>query len=142
MNVLQKAQQLDRLLQDLRRSKFYKRPHDTALNDADMMVLFCIGFCEEHQHVKLTDVSKKLRVTLPAVTHKVNMLVENGYIERKASSDDKRVTIVKLTQTGQSLVEKTKDTYYTHVFKLMEVLGQEETDRFMQTLQKIAELSD
>jgi DNA-binding MarR family transcriptional regulator len=142
MNVLQKAQQFDRLLQDFRRSDVYKRPHDTSLNDADMMVLFCIGFCEEHQQVKLTDVSKKLRVTLPAVTYKVNMLVDNGYVQRKTSQEDKRATIVSLTGTGQSLVNKTKDTYYTHLFKIMEILGQEETDRFMQTLQKIAELND
>lgn len=140
MNALQKAQQFDRLLQDLRRSDIYKRPNTTAHNDADMMVLFCIGFCEDNQKVRLTDISKRLRVTLPAVTYKVNMLESNGLISRQLSTEDKRVTFVQLTDKGKTLMDKTKDTYYTHLLKVMDALGEEETVAFMRALQKIAEL--
>lgn len=140
MNVLQKAQHFDRLLQDLRRSDIYKRPNATAFNDADIMVLFCIGFCEEQQNIRLSDISKKLRVTLPAVTYKVNMLETSGLIERKFSTEDKRVTFVHLTPSGKALLEKTKDTYYRHLINIMEALGEEETQAFMSALQKIADL--
>ena len=140
MNVLQKAQQLDRLLQQIRRSNLYKRPHNTELNDADMMVLFCIGFCEENQKVKLSDISTRLQVTLPAVTHKVNMIEENGLIERKPSTEDKRVTYVALTELGNQMLSKTKDSYYTHLLKLMDTLGEHETNQLIQLLQKITGL--
>jgi DNA-binding MarR family transcriptional regulator len=140
MNVLQKAQKLDRLLQQLRRSKLYKRPHHTDLNDADMMVLFCIGFCEENQKVKLSDISQRLHVTLPAVTHKVNMLETSGLIERKPSHDDKRVTYVNLTPKGNSILNETKETYYKHLFEVMDQLGEEETEVFMNILTKITGL--
>jgi DNA-binding MarR family transcriptional regulator len=140
MNVLQKAQKLDRLLQQLRRSNMYKRPHNTALNDADMMVLFCIGFCEENQKVKLSDISQRLHVTLPAVTHKVNMLESSGLIERKPSKEDKRVTFVSLTTKGTTILNETKDTYYKHLLEMMEELGEKDTLELMRILQKITGL--
>jgi DNA-binding MarR family transcriptional regulator len=105
-----------------------------------MMVLFCIGFCEDNQKVRLTDISKRLRVTLPAVTYKVNMLESNGLISRQLSTEDKRVTFVQLTDKGKTLMDKTKDTYYTYLLKVMDALGEEETVAFMRALQKIAEL--
>jgi len=75
MKEYQVLQKLDRSLQVFRRSGIYKRAN-TKLSDADIMVLFCVAFCDMSQRVKLSDISKTLRVTLPAVTHKVNDLVE------------------------------------------------------------------
>jgi len=77
----QLLQKLDRSLQVFRRSGVYKRSA-TKLSDADIMVMFCVAFCDLNQKVKLTDVAKTLRVTLPAITHKVNDLVEKNYLEK------------------------------------------------------------
>lgn len=139
MKDYQKLQKLDRYLQIFRRSGIYDRP-STTLSDADIMVLFCIGFSDRGQNVKLTDIAKTLHVTLPAVTHKVNDLVQQGFIEKEASKKDLRVTIVKLTEKGESYVSQVEDNYYATLEKLIEKLGTDDTDTLIRLLEKISQL--
>src|SRR5690554_4276009 len=104
MKEYQTLQKLDRSLQAFRLSGVYKRLQ-TKLSDADIMVLFCVAFCDTQQRLKLTDVAKTLRVTLPAITHKVNDLVAKHYIEKETSTKDLRVTYIRLTLEGKAFVE-------------------------------------
>jgi DNA-binding MarR family transcriptional regulator len=132
-------QKLDRSMQTFRRSGIYKRAK-TSLSDADIMVLFCIAFCDLNQKVKLSDVAKTLRVTLPAVTHKVNDLVDKNYVEKETSSKDLRITYIKLTPQGKAYVELVKDEYYKPLKDLVKHLGEEDTQTFMRILDKISQL--
>jgi len=110
------------------------------MSDADIMVLFCIAFCDLNQKVKLSDVAKTLRVTLPAVTHKVNDLVEKNYVEKETSSKDLRVTFIKLTPVGKAYVESIKEEYYKPLKELVKHLGEEDTQAFIRILDKISQL--
>ncbi len=138
MNEYQKLQKLDRSLQAFRRSGIYKRVQ-TKLSDADIMVLFCVAFCDLNQKIKLTDISKTLRVTLPAVTHKVNDLVEQEYIVKETSQKDLRVTYIKLTPMGKTYVESIRDHYYEPIRHLKEYLGEEDTMTLMRILDRISD---
>lgn len=126
-------------MQTFRRSGIYKRAK-TSMSDADIMVLFCIAFCDLNQKVKLSDVAKTLRVTLPAVTHKVNDLVEKNYVEKETSSKDLRVTFIKLTPVGKAYVESIKEEYYKPLKELVKHLGEEDTQAFIRILDKISQL--
>lgn len=137
MNEYQTLQKLDRSLQAFRRSGIYKRA-STKLSDADIMVLFCVAFCDLNQKIKLTDVAKTLRVTLPAVTHKVNDLVMQKYLTKETSDKDLRVTYIKLTPLGKSYVEQVREAYYQPLKALKDHLGLEDTENLMRLLDKIA----
>ena len=126
-------------MQTFRRSGIYKRAK-TSLSDADIMVLFCIAFCDLNQKVKLSDIAKTLRVTLPAVTHKVNDLVDKNLVEKETSSKDLRVTNIKLTSVGKAYVESIKDEYYKPLKALSKHLGEEDTQTFIRILDKISQL--
>jgi DNA-binding MarR family transcriptional regulator len=139
MNEYQTLQKLDRSLQAFRRSGVYKR-QNTKLSDADIMVLFCVAFCDMNQKIKLTDVAKTLRVTLPAVTHKVNDLVEQKYLIKETSEKDLRVTYIKLTPQGKTYVEMIRETYYQPLKALKDYLGNEDTETLMRLLDKIAHM--
>jgi DNA-binding MarR family transcriptional regulator len=139
MKEFQTLQKLDRALQTFRRSGVYKRSA-TDLSDADIMVLFCVAFCDQNQKVKLSDVAKTLRVTLPAITHKVNDLLEKKYIERESSNKDLRVTYIKLTPEGKSYVESIRDEYYKPIKVIADHLGTEDTKELMRILDKISEI--
>jgi DNA-binding MarR family transcriptional regulator len=140
MNPNKQIQKFDRLLQLFRRSGVYDRPHEGDLNDADIMVLFCIGFCDEHEHIKLSDIANNLRVTLPAVTHKVNALLEEGYVEKETSKDDLRVSYVHLTDMGLKYVKATEKMYYSKLRELQTLLGEEDMAHFMRILEKTTQL--
>lgn len=135
----QTLQQLDRSLKIFRRSGIYDRV-STKLSDADIMVLFCVAFCDINQKVKLTDVANTLKVTLPAVTHKVNDLVEKKYLEKVPSEKDLRVIYIRLTESGKVYVESIRDDYYKPIEKLTKHLGVEDTNNLLRIMEKIAEI--
>lgn len=135
----QVLQELDRALKVFRRSGIYNRI-DTELSDADIMVLFCVAFCDINQKVKLTDIANRLKVTLPAVTHKVNELVNKNYVEKVPSANDLRVVYIRLTTTGKHYVESIRDTYYKPIEVLSKHLGEEDTETFLRILNKVSEL--
>ena len=135
----QTLQQLDRALKIFRRSGIYDRVN-TKLSDADIMVLLCVAFCDMNQKVKLTDVAKTLKVTLPAVTHKVNDLVKKQYIEKVQSESDLRVVYIKLTEAGKSYVESIRDDYYKPIEQLTKHIGEEDTKNLLRILNKISEM--
>jgi DNA-binding MarR family transcriptional regulator len=135
----QTLQKLDRSLQAFRLSGIYKRSQ-TKLSDADIMVMFCVAFCDTNQRLMLTDVAKTLRVTLPAVTHKVNDLVAKKYLEKETSNKDLRVTYIRLTPTGKQFVESIRDEYYQPLKTLVDHIGEEDTKNLMRILDKISEM--
>jgi DNA-binding MarR family transcriptional regulator len=139
MKEYQQLQKLDRSLQVFRRSGVYKRS-TTKLSDADIMVLFCVAFCDLNQRIKLSDVAKTLRVTLPAVTHKVNDLVEKRFIEKEGSSKDLRITYIRLTPDGKAYVESIQEAYYKPLKQLVKHLGDEDTQALMRILDKISQM--
>lgn len=135
----QTLQQLDRALKIFRRSGIYDRV-TTKLSDADIMVLFCVAFCDINQKVKLTDVANTLKVTLPAVTHKVNDLVEKNYLEKVPSEKDLRVIFIRLTETGKVYVESIRDDYYKPIEKLTKNLGEEDSKNLLRIMEKIGKI--
>lgn len=135
----QTLQQLDRALKIFRRSGIYDRVN-TKLSDADIMVLFCVAFCDINQKVKLTDIAKTLKVTLPAVTHKVNDLVDKSYLEKVPSAKDLRVIFIRLTETGKKYVESIRDDYYKPIEQLAIHLGEEDSKNLLRIMNKISEI--
>jgi DNA-binding MarR family transcriptional regulator len=135
----QTLQQLDRALKIFRRSGIYDRV-STKLSDADIMVLFCVAFCDINQKVKLTDIAKTLKVTLPAVTHKVNDLVDKSYLEKVPSEKDLRVIFIRLTENGKKYVESIRDDYYKPIEQLAIHLGEEDSKNLLRIMNKISEI--
>lgn len=135
----QTLQQLDRALKIFRRSGIYDRVN-TKLSDADIMVLFCVAFCDINQKVKLTDIAKTLKVTLPAVTHKVNDLVDKNYLQKVPSAKDLRVIYIRLTENGKKYVESIRDDYYKPIEQLAIHLGEEDSKNLLRIMNKISEI--
>ena len=138
MTSMTELQYIDRLLQIFRRSGIYDRPHHENLNDADIMVLYCIGFCDDLKDIKLSDIAKRLKVTLPAVTHKVQTLEQEGFIKKLKDSNDLRKTYVKLTDKGEALVMSSKKKYYEPLLEIIESLGEEDKNHFIRILEKVS----
>lgn len=135
---LLRAQNLERSLQELRRNGVYKhKKYD--LSDADITLLFSVWFGPA-DGIKPSAIAKRLKITLPAVTHKMNNLQTLGYLDRRDSVKDQRVTYVLLTEKGKSFVESVKDEYYDNILNLIDRLGERDTNTLFRLLEKINEL--
>ena len=67
----------------------------------------------------------------------MNKLVEDGYLTRRDSKSDHRVTYVLLTEKGRAFVESVQDVYYARITKLMKQLGEQDTKTFFRILNKV-----
>jgi len=54
----------------------------------------------------LSDVSKRMMVSNGNVTGLVERLVESGHIDRRTSSEDRRVQMIRLTKSGRAVFRK------------------------------------
>ena len=67
------------------------------------MVSFGLLFADdEHEQLRMTDVSRFMMVSKPAATQAVNRLVEQGYVERVDDPADRRVVYIQPTEAGKA----------------------------------------
>ncbi len=73
------------------------------INDRD--VFFTIGFVFSRQSKPITmgDLSRILGMPFSTATRMVDWLVDNGYVQRLADPEDRRVVLVELTEAGKEL---------------------------------------
>ena len=56
--------------------------------------------------IPMTEASKQLRITKPAVTNLVDRLEKNKYLKRLPHSKDRRITLLEIQPKGATLVRK------------------------------------
>jgi DNA-binding MarR family transcriptional regulator len=76
---------------------------DSTLTMSEMHILEAVGKNPDQQ---MSDIAKKLRITLPTLTVSVQRLEEKGFITRQRFGADRRKVAVALTQRGRSAYEK------------------------------------
>lgn len=74
------------------------------ITNNDMHIIEAIGIEEPH---RMSDIAKRLNVTMGTLTTNMNSLEDKGYIIRERSKTDKRVVLVVLTPKG-------KKAFYHH----------------------------
>ncbi len=132
---LMRAQDLERLFYGLRKMGIFKHKK-YSLSNADITLLFSVWFGPE-DGIKPSEIAERLDVTLPAITHKMNSLVEQGYLSRRESTADQRVNYVLLTEKGQKYVEEISGSYYENMEALIKHLGERDTGVLFRVLAKI-----
>jgi DNA-binding MarR family transcriptional regulator len=136
MNNIKQLQKLDRALHHFKKNPIFKK-NTNELSESDLNVLFCVYFCESYQKIKLTDISKALHLTLPAVTIKVKGLVEKGFVTKESSKKDQRIIYLKLTEKSSNLLKELVKDYYQPASEIREKLGDTDTIKFIELLEKL-----
>jgi DNA-binding MarR family transcriptional regulator len=96
LNILRSASQLSPFLdRDLRESD---------LTSAQLNALLLLNSAAS-QSLTLTDISRQLLVTKPNVTGLIDRLERKGLVAREGA-DDRRVTLVRLTEAGHLLLSR------------------------------------
>jgi DNA-binding MarR family transcriptional regulator len=72
---------------------------------SDQDVFFTVGFVffRQSEPITMGDLSRILGVPFSTATRTVDWLVENGYVQRLADPEDRRVVRVELTEAGKEL---------------------------------------
>jgi DNA-binding MarR family transcriptional regulator len=78
--------------------KSIESSESSTLTMSEMHILEAVGKCQDLQ---MSDIARKLRITLPTLTVSVQRLEEKGFISRRRFGEDRRKVSVALTKRGQ-----------------------------------------
>lgn len=92
----------------------------------------------QSEPVSLSELRSYLGTTQANVTGLVAGLERDGYIERRASEDDRRVSFVSLSKSGKKIVGSMVPHYFAKNRSAMRALSQAEKKTFVTLLEKIS----
>lgn len=75
---------------------------------------------------KSSELSERLGISLPAITNLTSKLVQKGYIERKTSENDRRVSLMQITTLGSEVLDQINEKYFTLTDSLWKDFSNEE----------------
>lgn len=85
---------------------------------------------------RVSDVSKRLNITTPSVTKLINELEERKIVVKVNPSDDKRITLLELTEKGKNYYLKYVKEYHEHLAQLIENIDEDECKITMKVIEK------
>lgn len=109
----------------------------------------CTNFTEgfdinlnETKGVKVSELAKSIRATMPGVSRMLSSLEDKGIIERRIDPSDRRNTLVYITKDGADKIKgyvQRLDTYLDVVF---ERFGEENVAKIMELMSQISEIAE
>lgn len=90
----------------------------------------------DKEGIKVSELSKFLRVTSPTVTQLLNRLEEMGLVVRKEDPKDRRAVRVFLTEEGDLTAKKALKGFLDRMNGLIDYLGEEDTEELIRLLKK------
>ena len=91
--------------------------------------------------LKMKDIAKELKVSLPAVTGLVDRLVSMKMVERGYDEQDRRVIFIALTLEGKKACESIKQARKKIIEQIFSVLTEGERQAYLGILRKIKKAS-
>lgn len=97
---------------------------------------------ESDQGVMVSEISRRLAITSPTVTQIIKSLHHNGYIEKTVDAKDRRVSDIRLSATGEEIVQKMGQRIEQAFAGLIEKLGKEQSETLISLLDQVFEYFD
>ncbi|HNT29745.1 MAG TPA: MarR family transcriptional regulator [bacterium] len=132
--ILARVAELEEAMARLRQSRLAQEVHCT-LRPGERFILRLIASCADTKPLLPSELARKSRVTLAAVTHHLNTLEEQGYITRQSDPDNRRQVHILLTAKGRKLVK----TFQEKMFGLISHLGDAGSRQLINLIKKTAE---
>lgn len=93
-------------------------------------------------NISASKLAESLEVSLPRITSVLNSLESKKLIERKSDSEDKRKTVVSITDVGKKLVLSKKEEAVEKISKIIERLDEEDINQYIALARKIGKIID
>lgn len=104
------------------------------ITNNDMHIIEAINIEEPR---KMSDIAKRLNVTVGTLTTNMNSLEKKGYIIRERSTEDKRVVLVILTEKGRKAFFHHRDFHKKMIRTIVRDLNEDEMKVLIRCMQKL-----
>lgn len=92
-----------------------------------------------HENITASEIAYKYHVTIPAVMHKLDSLINDEYLIKVVDEKDKRKKYYHLTPKANMLLDDNKKIIDTKINSLFDYLGSDK-DELIRILKRIAEM--
>jgi DNA-binding MarR family transcriptional regulator len=116
--------------------KFMKYRPNRLLNDSVQGQTYVVCYLSDGDKT-VTELANLINVSTARMAVIINNLEKQGKVERLNDPTDKRITKVHLTSKGNETIDCVRDFLREKVEKAINVLGEEEFDRFVMDLYKL-----
>lgn len=89
------------------------------------------------KQVKISDISDSLQIPRPGVTRTVKEMEQKGYLQKKISKEDGRITYISITSKGEELSNKYDRDYYSRLVPYLENISNEEVNTMISVIEKL-----
>ncbi len=86
--------------------------------------------------VKVSDISDTLNLPRPGVTRTVKEMESKGYLYKRTSTKDGRITYISITEAGKQLSEKYNKQYFSLLAPFLEAIPEEDVHCTIQTIER------
>ena len=104
------------------------------LTITEMHLIENIGFSTERT---MSDTAKAVKVTSGTLTSAIDNLIKKGYVERRRSSEDRRVVKIRLTEKGKEAFKYHEDFHKDMVISALQQLNSHEEEVLIKVLSNI-----
>lgn len=87
---------------------------DSGMPHAYYAILVALNFAES-KSVPLTKIAEQLGQSQSRLSHAVKRLEENGWVAREASENDKRISILRLTDGGRDAIARATGGHFAEI---------------------------
>jgi len=110
-----------------------------GLKASEVRMLVCVKKSNDKGSTgtTVTEISKLLQVTSPTVTQMLNSLLASGHVVRISDNTDRRITEIKLTDTGEEIAQKAIDRFISMFKGMIDHLGKEQSDQLVVMLNQV-----
>ena len=85
--------------------------------------------------VKVSDLSDALSLPRPGVTRTVKEMETGGYLQKKTSPDDRRITYISITEAGRALSQTYDAEYFSALAPSLDLISEEDARQMVQTME-------
>lgn len=91
-------------------------------------------------YITLTALAAEMQQSLPALSQRVRLLEEMGYVERVPEPTDRRVMGLRLTPEGLCVMTEAKEKFDLFLTQALEQLGHENAGKLIELLIQLADI--
>lgn len=106
------------------------------ISNNDMHIIEAIGVNDPKT---MSNIAKKLRITVGTLTIAMNNLVKKGYVNRIRSEEDRRVVLISLTELGERAFYHHQRFHQEMIEATLQGLKEEEVPILVKSLRNLSE---
>ncbi len=111
------------------------RPHGPGMFPRERILMVLAD--AEDDGLRQKDIAESLGINAPAITEQIDRLESEHYLERCANPNDKRSTLVRLTEKGRARAYEVADERKERAAEYCAALSEEEKDTLIELLDKL-----